>query len=148
MPNDILPKWTHWQLIENDSAKPVELGAILRDFTGQEWIYCGSTPPTRHRQNTATRGMVHVQRRNAIDELEAIDLFPSVLNTHFERRPVDQTWQRTPQHDKRIANGDDYAGDAWHNSQTGEIKMVAVNHGPPKTGHYLENTHLDIEEEP
>jgi hypothetical protein len=37
---------------------------------------------------------------------------------------------RAPQHDKRFARGDDYAGDAWRNAETGEIKMVAVGHSP------------------
>ncbi len=37
---------------------------------------------------------------------------------------------RTPMQDKRFARGDDYAGDAWRNVETGEIKIVAVGHSP------------------
>lgn len=39
---------------------------------------------------------------------------------------------RAPQHDKRFARGDDYAGDGWRNEKTGEIKMVAVGQSPAK----------------
>lgn len=37
---------------------------------------------------------------------------------------------RVPGNDKRIARGDDYAGDAWRNVKTGEIVIVAVGHSP------------------
>lgn len=42
-------------------------------------------------------------------------------------------WMRTPEHDKRIANGDDFAGDAWKYLPTGEIKYTAVGVGQPPT---------------
>jgi hypothetical protein len=35
-------------------------------------------------------------------------------------------WQRKPELDKRFKHGDDYAGDAWQNIETGEIRYVAV----------------------
>jgi hypothetical protein len=35
-------------------------------------------------------------------------------------------WERVPQRDRRFAWGDDYAGDAWRNTETGETRYVAV----------------------
>lgn len=35
-------------------------------------------------------------------------------------------WKRAPEHDRRIRRGDDFAGDAWRNTETGEIRWVAV----------------------
>ena len=40
-------------------------------------------------------------------------------------------WKRMPEFDRRIAHGDDWAGDAWLNDKTGNIKLVAVGHEPP-----------------
>lgn len=37
---------------------------------------------------------------------------------------------REPDNDRRIGRGDDFAGDAWRDRQTGEIKYVAVGHNP------------------
>jgi hypothetical protein len=37
-------------------------------------------------------------------------------------------WKREPKLDKRIARGDDFAGDAWINQQTGQVRYVAVGH--------------------
>jgi hypothetical protein len=34
------------------------------------------------------------------------------------------SWYRVPEQDKRIRNGDDFAGDAWRNYDTGEIHYV------------------------
>jgi hypothetical protein len=33
---------------------------------------------------------------------------------------------RLPEHDRRVANGDDFAGDAWRNEATGEIVYSIV----------------------
>jgi hypothetical protein len=38
----------------------------------------------------------------------------------------DNEWQRATCFDKRFAHGDDFAGDAWRNAITGEIRYVAV----------------------
>ncbi len=35
-------------------------------------------------------------------------------------------WRRKPKLDKRIARGDDFAGDAWVNILTGTVRYVAV----------------------
>lgn len=35
-------------------------------------------------------------------------------------------WVRRPEHDKRIAWDDDYAGDCWHHPETGLLRWVAV----------------------
>lgn len=43
-------------------------------------------------------------------------------------KPCD--WERASEHDKRIANGDAYAGDAWRNRETGAIKYTAVGKVP------------------
>jgi hypothetical protein len=37
-------------------------------------------------------------------------------------------WQRAPEHDKRFAWGDDWAGDAWQHSVTGEIRWTVVGY--------------------
>lgn len=37
---------------------------------------------------------------------------------------------RIPEHDRRIRRGDDFAGDAWRDRDTGEIKYVAVGVEP------------------
>lgn len=55
-------------------------------------------------------------------------------------------WERAPEHDKRIARGDDYAGDAWRYKPTGEIKMVAVGREHPNTiwpdgGDYMDHVY-------
>lgn len=42
-----------------------------------------------------------------------------------------ERWVRAPEHDKRVAWGDDYAGDAWLYIATGEIRWTVVNAGPP-----------------
>src|SRR5690606_34380408 len=39
-------------------------------------------------------------------------------------------WVRAPQHDRRISRGDDFAGDAWMDRQTGTIRYVAVGQSP------------------
>lgn len=39
-------------------------------------------------------------------------------------------YTRAPEHDKRIARGDDFAGDAWRNRETATIRWVAVGHNP------------------
>jgi hypothetical protein len=36
------------------------------------------------------------------------------------------SYERAPEHDKRFAWGDDYAGDAWRDKQTGAIRWTAV----------------------
>jgi hypothetical protein len=41
-----------------------------------------------------------------------------------------EIWKRVPEHDRRFARGDDFAGDAWQNMQSDEIKYVAVGHAP------------------
>ncbi|MGE0373455.1 MAG: hypothetical protein AB7Q01_16465 [Gammaproteobacteria bacterium] len=43
---------------------------------------------------------------------------------------------RAPLHDRRIANGDDFAGDAWRDPHTGAITYTAIGHGPPDTQRY------------
>lgn len=39
-------------------------------------------------------------------------------------------WSRRPEFDKRFAWGDDFAGDAWLDTDTGRIVYVAVGHRP------------------
>lgn len=41
-----------------------------------------------------------------------------------------EIWKRAVGKDKRFAHGDDYAGDAWLNTETGKIKYVVVGHAP------------------
>ena len=38
-------------------------------------------------------------------------------------------WKRASELDKRIKNGDDFAGDAWKHITTGEIHYVSVSVG-------------------
>jgi hypothetical protein len=40
------------------------------------------------------------------------------------------TWTRAPEHDKRFAWGDDWAGDAWRNDRTGELHWTVVGYDP------------------
>lgn len=49
-------------------------------------------------------------------------------------------YARSPQHDKRIGNGDDFAGDAWWDRKRNELKYVAVGRNPnmPSNKHYPE----------
>ncbi len=37
---------------------------------------------------------------------------------------------RAPEHDRRIAAGDDFAGDGWYDFSSGRIHHVAVGHNP------------------
>ena len=37
-------------------------------------------------------------------------------------------WVREPSEDKRIAQGDDFAGDAWRDPKTGELRWCAVGY--------------------
>jgi hypothetical protein len=39
-------------------------------------------------------------------------------------------YTREPDRDKRLNRGDDFAGDAWRDNETGKIKYVAVNRDP------------------
>jgi hypothetical protein len=39
-------------------------------------------------------------------------------------------FQRAPNHDRRIRRGDDFAGDAWRDRETGAIVYVAVGQKP------------------
>ena len=48
---------------------------------------------------------------------------------HFLRSEQER-FIREPDHDRRIGRGDDFAGDAWRDLRTGEIKYVAVGHRP------------------
>ena len=41
-----------------------------------------------------------------------------------------ERYVREPAHDRRIRRGDDFAGDAWRDSATKEIRYVAVGHNP------------------
>lgn len=41
---------------------------------------------------------------------------------------------RAPEHDRRVRRGDDFAGDAWRDRDTGEIKYVAVGVEPQEGG--------------
>jgi hypothetical protein len=43
-------------------------------------------------------------------------------------------WLRAPLLDKRIAHGDEFAGDAWRHRITGEIRYVAVGELPGDDG--------------
>jgi hypothetical protein len=45
--------------------------------------------------------------------------------TETRKRPV-MRYIRTPKYDKRIAHGDDYAGDAWIDTVTGTIHWAVV----------------------
>lgn len=40
---------------------------------------------------------------------------------------------REPSQDRRIARGDDFAGDAWKDQKYGEITHVVVGHNPNQT---------------
>jgi hypothetical protein len=35
-------------------------------------------------------------------------------------------WDPSPENNKRISNGDDFAGDAWKSKKTGEVRYVSV----------------------
>lgn len=48
-------------------------------------------------------------------------------------------WVRAPQHDRRISRGDDFAGDAWMDRQTGTIRFVAVGQSPGGENQALES---------
>lgn len=37
-------------------------------------------------------------------------------------------YTRAPEHDRRIERGDDFAGDAWLNNETGDIEYGVVGH--------------------
>ena len=37
-------------------------------------------------------------------------------------------YTRAPEHDRRIKRGDDFAGDAWLNNETGQIEYGAVGY--------------------
>ena len=39
-------------------------------------------------------------------------------------------YDRDPAHDRRIRRGDDFAGDAWRDRETDDIRYVAVGHDP------------------
>jgi len=39
-------------------------------------------------------------------------------------------FERAPNHDRRIRRGDDFAGDAWRDLETGSIVYVAVGQHP------------------
>jgi hypothetical protein len=39
-------------------------------------------------------------------------------------------WHREPSSDRRIRRGDDYAGDAWRNVHSGELRHVGVGQRP------------------
>ena len=41
-----------------------------------------------------------------------------------------ERYTREPDNDKRIGRGDDFAGDAWRDRESGEIKYVAVGQNP------------------
>lgn len=42
-------------------------------------------------------------------------------------------WERLPEKDKRFAQGDDYAGDAWRHREIGEVRWVVVGYDPNLT---------------
>jgi len=50
-----------------------------------------------------------------------------------ERAPP-AIYKREPEHDRRIRRGDDFAGDAWRNTETGELSYVAVGVDPNISG--------------
>jgi hypothetical protein len=63
----------------------------------------------------------------AADEIERLQrqvaaIWRAIIATYRNS----QMWQRKPGLDKRIARGDDFAGDAWINMGTGEVRYVAV----------------------
>ena len=43
---------------------------------------------------------------------------------------LEAPYYRQPKHDRRIARGDDFAGDAWKHVVTGKLIWVAVGHNP------------------
>ena len=43
-------------------------------------------------------------------------------------------WHREPSSDRRIRRGDDFAGDAWRNGQTNELRFTAVGYRPDGEG--------------
>lgn len=44
---------------------------------------------------------------------------------------LETRWERYRSEDRRIGYGDDFAGNAWRNIDTGEITYTAVGKGPP-----------------
>lgn len=70
------------------------------------------------------------------------DVIGSAERAPFVARPIDRLavgvitvanspdWVRAPQHDRRISRGDDFAGDAWMDRQTGTIRYVVVGQSP------------------
>ena len=51
---------------------------------------------------------------------------------------------RTPEHDRRIHRGDDFAGDAWEDIFTGKIRYVAVGYNPNGTPPIVPISSVDI----
>lgn len=47
----------------------------------------------------------------------------------------EQRYIRQAQHDRRIARGDDWAGDAWLDTRTGQIVYMVVGHDPNREHH-------------
>ncbi len=50
-----------------------------------------------------------------------------------QQTPNDQPtarYIRRPDHDRRFARGDDFAGDAWHDRDTDQIVYCVVGHAP------------------
>lgn len=57
------------------------------------------------------------------------------LRQAFERerayaRTLPDRFERAPEHDRRNGRGDDFAGDAWRDRETGELRHTAVGHNP------------------
>ena len=46
-----------------------------------------------------------------------------IAHSEWERLPV--VFERAPEHDRRIVNGDDFAGDAWRHCKTGLYRFTA-----------------------
>jgi hypothetical protein len=57
---------------------------------------------------------------------EDYDPFTGLPGPHIAKKK----WARHPKEDKRISRGDDFAGDAWRNLKTGEVRHVAIGKIP------------------
>jgi hypothetical protein len=61
--------------------------------------------------------------------METVNLQPTLELTGTPAAGSER-YIRRPEHDKRFKRGDDYAADAWLDTESGEIREVVVNHNP------------------
>jgi hypothetical protein len=86
---------------------------------GEKYRHIKGYPPT----STTTNG-------NEWKPISSLNPTPALPQTEDEMEmPEDEMemlWIRTPEHDRRFAWGDDYAGDGWQHRHTGEIRWTVV----------------------